>query len=184
MRAYWYLLRAYPPDLVREHGEEMIQLVRDRRTLGEEPWWRLWPSVLADTARCASAMRWERLMSAHRPPLAGMVASIALLAVLSDGLHAAAPVLLGCTLVVFAMFGVHLPAEVARPRRSWASWTVTGVTLLVGAISIAVARSADARELEWGLLMLGGFGGFFALSTGAVALVEERWTQPTRNRVG
>lgn len=175
--AYRFLLRAYPGPVVREHGEEMVQIVRDRRALGGDPWWRLWPWVLADIARSAPAMRWEALMIAHRAPLVGLVASIAVLAVISDGLRAAAPVLAGCLAAAFVMFTARIPTGVSRPHRSWARWTVSGVTLLVVATTTAVARTADGPEFAWALLMLCGLGGFCAISTGAVLLVDERWAR-------
>lgn len=175
--AYRFLLRAYPSDVVREHGEEMVQLVRDRRVLGGDPWWRLWPWVLADTARSAPAMRWEALLTAHRAPLVGLVASIAVLAVISDGLRAAAPVLAGCSAAALGMFTARLPTGVSSPHRSWARWTASGVTLLVVATTTAVSRGTDGPEFSWALLMLSGLGGFCAISTGAVLLVDERWAR-------
>ena len=155
--AYRFLLRAYPGPVVREHGEEMVQIVRDRRALGGDPWWRLWPWVLADIARSAPAMRWEALMIAHRAPLVGLVA--------------------GCLAAAFVMFTARIPTGVSRPHRSWARWTVSGVTLLVVATTTAVARTADGPEFAWALLMLCGLGGFCAISTGAVLLVDERWAR-------
>ncbi|MGK2948631.1 MAG: hypothetical protein ACSLFP_08655 [Acidimicrobiales bacterium] len=55
-RAYRLLLRAYPRSLRDAHGEEMVTLVRERAGDGDgEPWWRLWPALLSDTARGATS---------------------------------------------------------------------------------------------------------------------------------
>jgi putative ABC transport system permease protein len=49
----WYrrLLRLYPRDFRDEFGGEMARLYRDRGR--EEPWWRLWASLLLDLVRTA-----------------------------------------------------------------------------------------------------------------------------------
>jgi putative ABC transport system permease protein len=49
----WYrrLLRLYPQDFRDEFGGEMARLYRDR--CRQEPWWRLWGSLIVDVARTA-----------------------------------------------------------------------------------------------------------------------------------
>jgi putative ABC transport system permease protein len=49
----WYkrLLRLYPRDFRDQFGGEMTQLYRDRGR--EEPWWKLWSSLVVDVARTA-----------------------------------------------------------------------------------------------------------------------------------
>ncbi len=58
-RAYWLLLRAYPPRFRAEFGHEMMLVFRDRRRETGVHGVRFWLEMLGDVARSAPALRAE-----------------------------------------------------------------------------------------------------------------------------
>jgi hypothetical protein len=174
-QAFRVLLVAYPRSLRRALGTEMVQLVDDRRTLDHEPLWRLWPSLLLDTARAAVVTRWEDLMSTKRSILLGGLGAVVVLAALSDGPRAAFPLILVLLLAMAIVWRSHQPVVTPDASRSWRRWLVTGGVLLGGALGyVALDGDEELTELEW-LFSFGGLMvGVFALLTGVVLLASAR----------
>jgi len=174
-RVYRWLLIAYPRSLRREFGDEMTALVRDRRTIDREPLWRLWPSLLNDTVQAAISSRWENLMSTRRAIVLGLIATVAVLAILSDGPVQSAPILL--LLAALALVVTRQRRPVPRPtvRRSWVRWLVPGVVLVVTGFGYAaIQRGDELSEVEWFVFFFGSLAGIFATATGVIVFFGER----------
>jgi hypothetical protein len=171
---YRWLLVAYPRSLRREFGDEMAALVGDRRMIDGEPLWRLWPSLLNDTAQAAVVSRWENLMSTRRALVLGLLATIAVLAILSNGPVQATPVLL--VVAVLALIVTRQRRSVpTRARRSWLKWFVPGIVLVVTGFGYAALQGGDElSELEWFVFFFGSLTGIFATATGLIVLVGDR----------
>ena len=151
----------------------MSALVGDRRTIDREPLWQLWPSLLHDTAQAAVISRWENLMSTRRAIVLGLLATIAVLALLSSGPIGAAPVLL--VLAVLALVVTRQRRPVPTARRSWLKWFVPGIVLVVTGFGYAaIQRGDEFSELEWLVFFFGSLTGIFATATGLIVLVGDR----------
>ncbi len=169
------LLAAYPRSLRRVMGPEMLQLVDDRRTLDHEPLWRLWPSLLQDTARGAVVTRWEDLMSTKRSILLGGLGAVVVLAALSDGPRAAFPLVFVLLLAMAVVWRARQPAAPSETTRSWRRWLATGGVLMGGALGyVALDGDEELTELEWPFFFGGLMVGVFAMLTGLVLLVASR----------
>jgi len=174
VRAYRVLLRAYPRSLRDAHGEEMVSLVQDRAGDGE-PWWRLWPSLLSDTARGATSTRWEHLMTTHRSMVLGAIGAFAALAALSDGPRAAVPVLIVATAAtVFVLRWRPSVRDHHGPSRSWARWVGAGIALLATAVLAMAAVDREFTEIEWAIVFFAFVAGLFLTATGIAVLAGSR----------
>lgn len=170
-RALTYWL---PRDLRDECGDDIVQLACDRRRYRQEPLWRLWPSLVGDTASSAVRFRLEEAMFPTRAVLGGLGLAFAAFAFLSGGL------LIG--LLALVVVGVVLlRTEPARPsgRRAprWMPWAATGLVLSVASFAVVGFAEDEFSALEWtsvlGLLVLG----LWALGTSAVIAVDARRVQ-------
>ena len=178
-RAYRLLLVAYPRSLRREHGDEMVLLVGDRQRLDGEPVWRLWPSLLTDTAKGAVVTRWENLMSTNRAIVLGLLAAIAVLAALSDGPRTAIPVILATAIAARLVVRSRSPQAAvpasAPTERGWRRWlTVGGGLFAFAVLQLVLAGSGEMREWQWPIFFFSLMGGIFALATGAILLASSR----------
>jgi hypothetical protein len=171
-RAYRVLLRAYPAPMRHAYGDEMAALVRDRRELDGEPAWRLWPSLLVDTARAAAPARADDVLGRHRDQIVGAIAAIAILAILSDGLVSSLPLVAVLATVALLVGRWRAPEGQAVRRASWRRWTAIGMVLLAGAAGAMVGVERELTEPEWVIAFWALLIGLFALGTGLATLVS------------
>lgn len=173
-RAYRLLLRAYPRSLRDAHGEEMLGLVRDRAGHGE-PWWRLWPALLSDTARGATSTRWEHLMTTHRSIVLGVIGAIAALAAVSDGPRIALPVLIVAAMAIAFVFRWRPPVPDAPiTSRTWQRWCGGGVVLIAVAVAAMAIVDREFTEIEWAMVFIAFVAGLFLTATGLALLAGSR----------
>ena len=173
-RAYRLLLRAYPRSLRAAHGDDMVQLVQDRRQHEGTPGWRLWPWLLADTVRGAVPTRVDHVLGAHRALVLGTLGAFAALAALSDGLPAGVPFVVLALLLGVAVVQRRPAPDVEPRRRSGARWAVAGGLLLTVGFGAAQLIDREATELEWALMFTAVVGGLFATATGLALLAGAR----------
>lgn len=173
-RAYRLLLRAYPRALRNAHGEEMVSLVEDRAGDGE-PWWRLWPALLSDTARGATSSHWEHLMTTHRAIVLGIIGAVATLAAISDGPLTALPVLIIAAVAIAFVLRWRPPVrDPDAPTHSWRRWGGGGVALLACAVSAMALIDREFTEIEWAVVFLTFVAGLFLTATGLALLAGSR----------
>jgi hypothetical protein len=158
----------YPRDFREQHGDEMLQLARDRRTHGGERAWRLWPSIIADTALTAPKLQLGRIAMHHKlAALIAVIPVVALLALFPLGL-----VPLGIvSLVVLAGSGSPTPWQ--RPTdllETSGRWLIGAVLAFLLGLAVAAidaeGTNQELSEFGWALwfgswmtaLVLGVFG--------------------------
>lgn len=176
-RAYRLLLRAYPRALRDAHGDEMVSLVQARVGDGE-PWWRLWPALLSDTARGATSCHWEHLMTTHRSIVLGVIGAVAALAAISDGPRTALPVIvIAAVAIVFVLRWRSPVRDSNAPIHSWRRWGAGGVVLLASAVSAMALIDREFTEIEWAVVFLTFVAGLFLTATGLALLAGSRNAQ-------
>jgi hypothetical protein len=169
------LLVAYPRSTRSDLGEEMAALVGDRRLHGREPLWRLWPSLLHDTARSAVVARWEAMMTTSRAILIGALTTLAVLALLSVGPVGALPIVIPAVGVTYAIWRYRPSITIVAPQRSWRRWTAIGAFLLVVAFGYLLAVGDEELSApQWMFVFFGGLAGMFGSATGLVLFVTQR----------
>lgn len=167
------LVRLLPRSLREDHGDDMVQLARDRRRYGHEPRWRLWPSLAGDALSSAVRLRWEEAVFPTRAALAGLGLAFAAFAVLSGGLLIGLPVLV---VVGVAVLGTppSTPTGTRAPR--WVPWAAVGLVLAGAAFAVIATTDDEFSEAEWftiiGLLVVGLWG----LGTALVIAVDAHRT--------
>lgn len=173
-RAYRMLLLAYPRSMRDAHGEEMVALVQDRAGDGE-PWWRLWPALMSDTARGATSTHWEQLMTTHRSIVLGVIGAIAALAAVSDGPRGALPVLIVAAVATVLVLRWRPPVrDASGPSGSWQRWGAGGVVLLAVAVGAMAVVNREFTEIEWAMVFFTFVAGLFLTATGIAMLAGSR----------
>jgi hypothetical protein len=167
------LVRLLPRSFRDDLGEDVVRLACDRRRFGGEPVWRLWPSLVGDTASSAVRLRREEAMFPTRAALAGFGLAFGVFAILSGGLLIGLPLLLAVGLVVH-----RTQPSLATGRRAprWVPWCVVGVALVAASFAVMGASEDELTAVEWfailGLMMVGLWG----LGTALVIALDARRT--------
>lgn len=166
------LVRLMPRDLRREYGRDMVQLAMDRATHTGEPAWRLWPSLVSDTAVVVARTRSEHTMIPVRPLAVGAVFAVSVFAALSgDVLVALGIAALGIAVAV-ALLARRDPAP--AHARAWLTWVILGVVLCAGSLAtVAIAGDHEFAAPAWLAVMGTLLIGLTSLATG-VALAVQR----------
>jgi hypothetical protein len=172
-----------PRALRDEYGPDMVQLAIDRRMHSGEAAWRLWPSLLSDTAVVIARTRTEQLMTSMRALAVGVLLAVATFAALSGDLLIA----LGIAGLGILLAGVlyardrRAPAGSRHPAReplSWVPWVVVGVLLCLASVAtVAIAGDRELAAPAWIAVMGALLLGLTALATGLV-LATQRSSRP------
>ena len=167
------LVRLLPRSFRDDFGEDVVQLACDRRRFGGEPVWRLWPSLVGDTASSAVRLRREEAMFPTRAVLAGFGLAFAVFATLSGGALIGLPLLIAAVVVV-QRTQPSIPTGPRAPR--WVPWSLVGVALVAASFAVMGASEDEFTEVEWaailGLMMLG----LWSLGTALVIALDARRT--------
>jgi hypothetical protein len=173
------LVRLMPRALRDEYGSDMVQLALDRLTHSGEAAWRLWPSLVGDTAVVIARTRTEQLMSSMRALAVGVLFAVATFAALSgDPLIALGIAVLAILLagVLYAR-GRRDPAATPRPASeaaSWVPWVCVGALLCLGSfVTVAVAGDRELSAPAWLAVMGALLLGLTAAATGLVLAVQQ-----------
>jgi hypothetical protein len=167
-----------PRALRDEYGPDMVQLALDRLTHSGEAAWRLWPSLVGDTAVVIARTRTEQLMSSMRALAVGVLFAVATFAALSgDPLIALGIAVLGILLagVLYAR-GRRDPAtpRPASETMSWVPWVCVGALLCLGSVvTVAVAGDRELSAPAWLAVMGALLLGLTAVATGLVLAVQQ-----------
>lgn len=167
-----------PRALREEYGPDMVQLALDRRTHSAEPAWRLWPSLVGDTAVVLVRTRTEQIMSSMRALAIGVLFAVATFAALSgDPLIAVGiaglAVLLSGVLYVRGRRGSVVTPQLAAGTISWVAWVCVGAILCLGSfVAVAVAGDRELSAPAWMTVMGALLLGLTALATGLVLAVQ------------
>ena len=167
------LVRLLPRSFRDDFGEDVVQLACDRRRFGGEPLWRLWPSLVGDTASSAVRLRREEAMFPTRAVLAGFGLAFAVFAILSGGLLIGLPLLVA-GLVVVQRTQPSMPTGPRAPR--WVPWGIVGLVLVVASFAVVATSDDEFTAVEWaailGLMMLG----LWSLGAALVIALDARRT--------
>ncbi|MDQ2649597.1 MAG: hypothetical protein M3Z03_08580 [Actinomycetota bacterium] len=164
---------AYPRQHRAEFGPEMVQVVQDRQIHGGEPAWRLWPQLLADTATNAGKARWDVVIERYRALLVAGLATVALLAALSDGIRGLAIVAVagGAALLLWR----SKPSTAGSTTPSSRAWLTVGVLLLACAVvNLVIAGDDEMSEPQWFAMFASLMIGAFTLITGLLLRIARR----------
>jgi hypothetical protein len=133
--------------------------------------------LLTDTAKGAVVTRWENLMSTNRAIVLGLLATIAVLAALSDGPRTAVPIILAVAIASRLVVRGRAPHAVVAtsPTRGWRGWLATGGVLVAVAVGLVIS-AGDDELLEWQWMVMFGslLGGIFATITAGILYATAR----------
>lgn len=172
------MLRLYPKGFREAHGDEMLQLVVDRRAHGGEGPWKLWPSIVVDTVLSAPRMRLANLATNHR--ILAVVVALLLVAAFIVFPLALLPIVL-TAIVIFAGRRKGspwaLPADLVDTAGRWLLGAVLafaiGVTVL---IVDAEGPDQELSEIGW-LLWFGSWVTAFVFASFGTILGVARFAR-------